>query len=68
MARKTNWIQKAIKRPGAFRKKAQARGMSTREFAQQVTQNPRRYDARTRKQASLALTLMGMQKRRSKKR
>lgn len=67
MARKTNWIQKAIKRPGAFRKKAQARGMSTREFAQQVMQNPGRYDTRTRKQASLALTLMAM-KRRSKKR
>lgn len=68
MARKTNWIQKAIKRPGAFRKKAQARGMTTREFAQQVMANPKRYDTRTRKQASLALTLIGMQKRRSKKR
>ncbi|MEJ5251930.1 MAG: hypothetical protein WHX60_08590 [Armatimonadota bacterium] len=67
MARK-GWIQKAIKRPGAFRQKAQARGMSTREFAQQVKANPKRYDARTRKQASLALTLMNMNKRRGKKR
>lgn len=51
-----NWIKGAIKRPGAFRKKAKAAGMSTRAYAQKMKDAP----GRTGKQARLALTLMGM--------
>jgi hypothetical protein len=53
---KKNWIKGAIKRPGAFRKKAKAAGMSTRAYAQKMKDAP----GRTGKQARLALTLMGM--------
>ena len=33
---KKNWIQGAIKRPGAFRAKAQGAGMTTAAFASKV--------------------------------
>ena len=60
MAKK--WIQKAVpeSRKGAFRKKAEAAGMSTRAFA-------KAHDGDTGKtgaQARLAETLMGMNHRR----
>ena len=57
------WIQDAIKRPGAFTKKAEERGMSTKEFAAQVTENPKEYDTRTVRQANLAKTLSKLRKR-----
>ena len=65
LSRKTSpinrdWIKGAIKRPGAFRKKAEEAGMSTRAFAEKVTANKEDYSARTGKQAELAETLMGM--------
>lgn len=62
------WIQKAIKRPGAFRAKARRAGMSTRSYAQAVVRAPRRYDTRTVRQARLAITLMGMRRSRRRKR
>jgi len=55
-----NWINGAVKRPGAFTKKAKARGLSVAAFAAKVRANPDRYDARTRKQASLARMLRKM--------
>jgi len=55
-----NWIKGAIKRPGAFKAKAEKAGESTKEYAKQVTDNPKSYDSRTVKQAHLAETLMGM--------
>ena len=58
MARK--WIQKAIKRKGAFRAKAQRAGVSTRELASRVKAHPEKYDTLTRRQASLARTLIAM--------
>jgi len=61
------WIQDAIKRPGAFTKKAEKRGMSTKEFAAQVTENPERYDERTVKQANLAKTLGKLRKKKKGK-
>jgi hypothetical protein len=64
MARK--WIQKAIKRPGAFRAKAKRAGMSTMEYARKVAANPERYDTRTVRQARLALTLRKLARRRKK--
>ena len=60
------WIQDAIKRPGAFTKKAKDRGMSTKEFASQVTKNPKEYDERTVRQANLAKTLGKLRKKKSK--
>ena len=64
MARK--WIQKAIKRPGAFRAKAKRAGMSTMEYSRKVLANPERYDTRTVRQARLALTLRKLARRRKK--
>lgn len=58
----SNWIQGAIKRPGAFRAKAKAAGMSTRAYAQKM----KNAKGRTGRQARLALTLMGMSKKRKK--
>ena len=55
-----NWIKGAIKRPGAFRKKAEEAGMSTKAFAKKVVANKDDYSARTGRQAELAETLMGM--------
>ena len=57
------WIQDAIKRPGAFTKKAEERGMDAQEFAQQVTSNPDEYSNRTVRQANLAKTLSKLRKR-----
>ena len=57
------WIQSAIKRPGAFTRKAESRGMDAQEFAQQVTSNPGEYDTRTVRQANLAKTLSKLLKR-----
>jgi hypothetical protein len=51
------WIQKAIKRPGAFTKKAKAANMSTAAFGKKVRGNPKDYSSRTVKQANLAKTL-----------
>jgi len=60
-----NWIQGAIKRPGAFRKKAEEAGMSTKAFAEKVTSNKEDYSTRTGRQAELAETLMGMSRHES---
>ncbi|GIW59448.1 MAG: hypothetical protein KatS3mg087_0514 [Patescibacteria group bacterium] len=62
MAKK--WIQKAIKRPGAFRAKAKKAGMSTMAFANKVLANKDKYDSRTVRQAALAKTLAKMRKKR----
>lgn len=66
--RSKRWIQKAIKRPGAFREKAQQAGMSTEEYARTVIARRRRdpssVDDRTYRQAGLALTLKNMKRKR----
>ena len=61
------WIQDAIKRPGAFTKKAEERGMTTKEFAAQVTENPKDYSDKTVKRAQLAKTLAGLRKKKKGK-
>ena len=61
-----NWIKDAIKRPGAFTKKAEKRGMDGKEFASKVTANPDKYDTRTVRQANLAKTLSKLRKRKKK--
>ena len=62
MAEDKKWIQGAIEHPGAFKKKAEERGMSTSEFAEQVTSNPEKHDKTTVRQANLAKTLKKLRK------
>jgi len=54
------WIAGAIKRPGAFTRKARAAGMGVQAYARKM----RGAGGRTGKQARLALTLGKMAKRR----
>lgn len=61
--KKGNWIQGAIKKPGAFSSQAEKAGMSTAEFADQVTSNPGDYSDKTVKRAQLAKTLAGLRKK-----
>ena len=61
------WIQKAIKRPGAFTKKAKKAGKSVSGMAAAVTKNPGRYSATTVRQANLAKTLKKISRKRKKK-
>jgi len=57
------WIQKAIKRPGAFTKKAKKAGMSVSKYASKVTKKGSKVSTRTKRQANLAKTLRKMRKR-----
>lgn len=57
------WIKGAIKRPGAFRAKAQRAGMSTSAYARKVAHDPRA-STRTKRQAALARTLGKMRHKR----
>lgn len=59
-----HFIKGAIKHPGAFRKKAEAAGESTREFAKQHEHD----SGKTGDQARLAETLMGMDHGKKKRR
>ena len=52
-----DWIKGAIKRPGAFTKKAKAAGMSVPQYANKVLKKGSKADTRTKRQASLAKTL-----------
>jgi hypothetical protein len=64
MAKKNkNWIQGAIKRPGALKRKAKQAEMSTQKFAKKVTskKSKGKYSERTRRQANLAQTLAKFQ-------
>jgi len=67
MTKDKNWIQGAIKQPGAFTKKAEERGVSVKELAAKVTANPDEYDKTTVKQANLAKTLSKLRKHRQAK-
>tara|TARA_R110000822_G_scaffold145301_4_gene284202 strand:- start:13405 stop:13617 length:213 start_codon:yes stop_codon:yes gene_type:complete len=67
MAEDKNWIQGAIKRPGAFTKKAEEAGKTTKEYSSDVSKNPEKYDKRTVRQARLAQTLSKLRKRKKTK-
>lgn len=56
------WIQGAIKRPGAFTRKARAAGESVQQYANQVTKPGSKASTRTKRQANLAKTLGKMRK------
>lgn len=64
---KQNWIQGAIKKPGAFSAQAEKAGMSTSDFAEEVTKNPKDYSDKTVKRAQLAKTLAGLRKKKKGK-
>lgn len=53
------WIKKAIKRPGAFSKKAKRAGMSTYAYAKKK----KHASGRTGRQARLALTLRKLRRK-----
>lgn len=55
---KRNFIQTAIKNPGALMAKAKAAGMTVPEFCQQ------KHDGTTARQCNLASTLRGLSKKR----
>ena len=59
------WIKGAIKRPGAFKAKAKRAGMGTKSYAKKVLKKGSKASTRTKRQASLALTLRKMNKKRS---
>ena len=61
------WIKKAIKRPGAFKKKAKKTGMSTKAYATKVLKKGSKASTRTKRQAALAKTLGKMRKKKRKK-
>jgi hypothetical protein len=67
MSKRRNWIQQAIRKPGAFRRQAQRAGKSTMEFAREVLRNPSRYSKTTVRRARLAITLSKLRKRRKRK-
>ncbi len=56
------WMQDAVKRPGAFRAKANKSGMSTSAFASKVLSSKGSYDTRTVRQANLARTFSKFRK------
>ena len=62
-----NWIQKAIKRPGAFTAKAKKAGKSPAAYASAVTKNPGRYSKLTVQQANFAKTLKKITNKNKKK-
>lgn len=61
------WIQKAIKRPGAFTAKAKKANKSVAAMAAAVTKNPDKYSSTTVRQANLAKTLRKISKKRKRK-
>ena len=59
-----NWIKGAIKRPGAFTKKAKKAGMSTGAYAKKVTKKGSKASTRTKRQAGLASTVRKISRKR----
>jgi|TARA_R110002012_G_scaffold59152_2_gene154515 hypothetical protein len=57
-----NWIQDAIKRKGAFTKKAARAGMSVEQAANKWSKKNSKASTRTKKQANLAKTLRGFKR------
>ena len=58
-----NWIAGAIKRPGAFTRKAKKAGKSVSGMVTAVTKNPGKYSKLTVQQANLAKTLRKINKK-----
>lgn len=60
------WMQKAVKRPGAFTAKAKRAGKSTQAYAAQVLKKGSKASTRTKRQANLARTFAKSAKKRKK--
>ena len=60
--KKKNWIKGAIKRPGAFTKKAKRAKMSVPKYASKVLKTGSKASTRTKRQARLAQTLRKMRR------
>ena len=63
---KKHWIKGAIKRKGAFTKKAEDAGMTVKEYAAKVTKKGSKASPLTKKQARLAKTLATFKTRHKK--
>jgi len=62
-----NWIAEATaKNKGAFRRQAARRGMTTSQFIEYVLRPDSKFDARTRRRANLAKTLIRINKKKRK--
>lgn len=61
-----NWIAGAIKRPGAFTRKARAAGMGVQEYANAVQSGRVKVSTRTKRQAALAKTLKKMHRKKGR--
>jgi len=57
------WIQKAIKHPGAFTRKAKKAGKSVAAYARKVTKKGSKAPTRTKRQGNLAKTLQKLRKK-----
>ena len=64
MAKNKNWIQSAIKKPGAFtaqkdryNRSNKGRNLSTNQFASKVLSKGSKFSATTKRRANLAKTL-----------
>ena len=51
-----NWMKTAVKRPGAFKAKAKAAGLSVSAYAARATRKGSKASTRTKRQANLAKT------------
>lgn len=61
------WMQKAVKRPGAFTRKAKAAGMSVAAYAEKVLSPGSRADTLTKRQALFARTARRIAQRRKRR-
>jgi len=60
IAEAEDWIDKAVKKPGAFKAQAERAGKSTAAFAKHVLANKDKFNAKTEKRANLAKTFSKM--------
>ena len=61
------WIQKMDMKEGAFIAKAKKRGITSAQLQENVLANPEKYDEKTRKQANIRKTLVGVNKKKKSK-
>lgn len=64
---KDKWIQKAIRKPGAFTRQAEAHGMTVSEYADAVLSGKVKAGKTTKRRATLAKTLKSLARKRKVK-
>jgi hypothetical protein len=65
--KENKWIQDADIKEGAFTAKAKKKGITSAQLQENVLSAPEKYDDKTVKQANLRRTLVGLQKKKTKK-